>query len=296
MNNSYVRRSFVKDVLKLGGGAFLLTVPGISIASPKTYTVQDIIDLILKEIPGAPFSQTVDTLKSGKGSQVVTGIISTMFATVDIIQQAVKMKANFIIVHEPGFYNHTDDSKWVEKNEILEQKQALLEKHQIAVWRFHDYWHSHRPDGILTGVAKSMNWEKNYTPGEPLFTIPPTSLDNLQQQFKKNLGIKHLRVIGDLKQTCKTLVLLPGASGGQRHISMVEKYHPDLLVVGELHEWETAEYIRDSRSLGRNISLIVLGHAVSEEPGMVWFADWLKPKLEGVAITHIPTPDPFTWL
>ena len=55
-------------------------------SAPKL-SVQQVIDLILKEIPGAPFPQTVDTLKSGNGQQLVTGIVSTMFATVDVIKQ-----------------------------------------------------------------------------------------------------------------------------------------------------------------------------------------------------------------
>ncbi len=40
---------------------------------------------------------------------------------------------------------------WVENNEVVKEKIALLEKHQIAVWRFHDYWHRMKPDGILHG-------------------------------------------------------------------------------------------------------------------------------------------------
>jgi hypothetical protein len=69
-----------------------------------------------------------------------------------------------------------------------------------------------------------------------------------------------------------------------------------LLIVGELNEWETAEYIRDFRYQGGKTSLVVLGHSVSEEPGMQWLLPWLQPKAPGVKITHVPSGDPFNWV
>jgi hypothetical protein len=89
---------------------------------------------------------------------------------------------------------------------------------------------------------------------------------------------------------------MPGAAGGQRQVALVEKQQPDVLIVGESSEWETAEYIRDERQLGGKTALVILGHSVSEEPGMEWLVEWLQPKVPGLAITHIPSNDPFTWL
>jgi putative NIF3 family GTP cyclohydrolase 1 type 2 len=79
-------------------------------------------------------------------------------------------------------------------------------------------------------------------------------------------------------------------------VETVEKRDPDVLIVGELSEWETAEYIRDRRAQGKKTALIVLGHAVSEEPGMKYFAEWLRPKLPGVMVRHQPSGSPFTWI
>ena len=71
---------------------------------------------------------------------------------------------------------------------------------------------------------------------------------------------------------------------------------PDVLVVGEVHEWETAEYVRDARSLSSKTSLIILGHCMSEEPGMEFLVEWLQPKIPEMKITHILSGDPFTWV
>jgi len=300
-NNTPGRRKFISDTLKITGGLTLLSSPALSMAgnilSPnKEFTIREIMDIILKEIPGAPFQQTVDTLKSGTPDQKVTGIITTMFPTVNVIKKAINLNANFIIAHEPSFYNHTDDTNWVPGNSVLKQKLELLQKNNIAIWRFHDYWHRHRPDGVGYGVLKKAGWLKYYKAGESLVVIPPATLKNITQHLKSSLGIDHVRVIGDLSQQCSRIGLIPGAAGGQMQVSFVEKEKPDVLIVGEVHEWETAEYIRDAQSLGAKTALIVLGHAVSEEPGMEYLVEWLQPKLGGLKVTNIPSDSPFTWI
>jgi len=291
------RRSFIGASLKAAGGAALLTIPRMdALAMSKEYTVQDVIDLIMKEIPIPPFKQSVDTIKAGASTQKVTGIATTMFATVDVIKKARAVNANFIIAHEPTFYNHTDDTNWTGNNEVVNKKQELLKQHGVAVWRFHDYWHAYRPDGITYGVLRKANWLQYNKNAEKTFTLPASSLKQITEHLKQSLGIDHVRVIGELSATIEKVSLLPGAWGGQNQISTTEKEKPDLVVVGEVHEWEMAEYIRDARLMGAKTSLIVLGHSVSEEPGMEWLAEWLQPKLDTIKVTHIASDSPFTWV
>ena len=298
-NNS--RRTFIQNSLKATGA---LAFSNFSISSMATkpsqhnkeYTVQEVIDIILKDIPGAPLKQTVDTLKSGDPNNKVTGIVSTMFATIDIIKATAKLGANFIIAHEPTFYNHEDDINYVPNNSVVKQKQALLEEHGITIWRFHDYWHLHQPDGIRYGVLKKLGWEKLQEPGKPIVNIPSTRLQGLIHHLKTRLDIPALRFIGSLDQYCKRIAVLPGAEGGQSHISIMEKEKPDLLIVGEMHEWETGEYFRDARSEGNKNALVILGHAPSEEPGMEYLVEWLAPKIPGVKINHLASGTPFEWV
>lgn len=257
-------------------------------------TIQQVIDLILKEIPGAPFSETVDTIKSGNAQQEIKGIVTTMFATIDVINKAASLGANFIIAHEPTFYNHRDDTAWLDASDVFRYKNDLLKKHSIVVWRFHDYWHTHRPDGVLMGVLTKLGWQNHYNSQNPrLVVVPPMSLGDLINHSKKSLGIRQVRFIGDVKQVCKRVALMPGASGGRSHIDILQKEKPDVLIVGEIAEWETAEYIRDAQAMKLPMSLIVLGHAESEEPGMEWLVSWLQPKVKGIKVSHVPSHYPF---
>ena len=274
-----------------------LAIPAVVLAKGReNWTVKQVIDLILKSIPGAPFPSTVDTIKAGNIDQRVTGIVTTMFATVDVIRETAKSGANFIIAHEPTFYNHLDESEGFEHDQVYQQKLQLLNKHGIVVWRFHDYIHAHEPDGVYMGVLEAVGWEKYYDKSHRgLLNIQPTTLSGIIQLFELRLKIEHVRYIGEPGHVCKRVLLIPGAAGGKTQIHRLQEFKPDVLIVGELNEWETSEYIRDMRSLGINTSLIVLGHVQSEEPGMKWLAKWLQPQLQGIKVTHLPSKDAFHW-
>ncbi|HEX6227827.1 MAG TPA: Nif3-like dinuclear metal center hexameric protein [Chryseolinea sp.] len=292
------RRAFIASVSSVLGT--LSFAPGLSFGSShltninEKMTIKQVIDLILTTIPGAPFKETVDTVKSGDDQQEVKGIVTTMFATIDVIQRTAALGANFIIAHEPTFYNHRDDTAWLENDRVFEFKNDLLKKHNIVVWRFHDYWHSHRPDGVLMGVLTKLGWQDLYNTENPrMITVPAVTLSDLIKHAKKSLGIRQVRFIGDPAQSCKRIALIPGAAGGRPQIELLKREKPDVLIVGEVAEWETAEYIRDAQSMKLSMSLIVLGHSESEEPGMEWLVSWLQPKLSGVKVTNVPSHYPF---
>ena len=67
----------------------------------------------------------------------------------------------------------------------------------------------------------------------------------------------------------------------------------DIVVVGEINEWETSEYARDAARQKKSKALIILGHANSEEPGMKYLAEWLRPMVPSIKITFVPAGDPF---
>src|SRR5262245_51707271 len=89
-------------------------------------TIQQVIDTILQSIPGAPFSQTVDTIKSGDPSREVNGIITTFLASCEVLQKAIDLGANFIITHEPTFYNYLDKTDWLENDLVYFAKRKLI--------------------------------------------------------------------------------------------------------------------------------------------------------------------------
>ena len=55
-------------------------------------------------------AQTVDTFKAGNPEALVRGIATTGMATFDVLKRAAGEGRNFVITHEPTFYNHLDQT------------------------------------------------------------------------------------------------------------------------------------------------------------------------------------------
>ena len=260
-------------------------------------TIQNVIDGILTAIPEAPLPETVDTFKTGDPEQQVTGVATTFLANCEVIEQAIQLGANLIITHEPTFYNHLDDTGWLSEDAVYQAKRRLIDEHNLMIWRFHDYWHMHNPDGILTGVLKELGWEAYASPEMPYFChIPSMPLRQLAVTLKDRLGAGPVRLVGDLDMVCQKIGLALGAAGGEMQIQAFKFGDLDVVVCGEIHEWETSEYVRDAVYQGNRKALIVLGHAASEQAGMKWLADWLPPRFPGLPITYIPVNSPFHWV
>jgi putative NIF3 family GTP cyclohydrolase 1 type 2 len=296
------RRKFIYNVSTVVGAGVVLSMPLLSkaasfIKTDETYTVKQIMDLFIKDVPGGALTSTVDILKSGSPDIVVTGIVTTMFATIAVIRKAIDLGANFIIAHEPTFYNHTDDTSWFQNDEVYKYKADLLKQHNIAVWRNHDYIHRLVPDGVTMGVLAQLEWQKYADKNIPnIITLPSSTLKDLVGHTKEKLNIEKVRYIGDPAQTCTRVLFMPGSAGGQRQIQAIGKVKPDVVMCGEISEWETAEYVRDARAKGDNISLVVLGHIASEEPGSEFMLNWLKEKVPSIKASHVPCGNSLSFL
>jgi len=259
-------------------------------------TILQVIDTILDAVPGAQREETVDIIKAGDASQPVKGIVTTFMASYAVIRKAVSLGANLIITHEPTFYNHLDQVGWLESDPVYQQKRKLIDDNGLVIWRFHDNWHIHQPDGLLTGLVKQLGWEGFADPQEPgVFHLPPISLADLAASFKSKLNIHTLRMVGKPEMICRKVGILVGAWGGTNQILFYGKNNPDVLVCGEIAEWETSEYVRDAVAQGKQKALLVLGHANSEEPGMSYLVEWLQPRFPGIAIHHVPIGDAFLY-
>ena len=263
-------------------------------AKPATYTVRQVVDAMMSEGSIRTSPTTVDHLRSGSWEQEVTGVVTTMFPDLELINKTIKIGANMIIAHETPYFNNNDTTDWLKDDEVFNYKMELLNKHKIAIHRFHDSWHGHQPDGVIWGCLLKMGWDKYYDPNvRNMITLPqPMLLADIVKKAKKVMDIPSVRLTGDMNQPIKTVMFCLGFTG----IGDISKTNPDLIMNGETSETSNLEEIRDGKTIGEKVNLLTLGHAVSEEPGMVWCADWLKPKLPGLKITSIPSGNPFQFI
>jgi putative NIF3 family GTP cyclohydrolase 1 type 2 len=263
-------------------------------AADSPLTVGQVIERIQKNL-GVPWrTPTVDTLKAGTPDTPVQGIATTMMATFDVLQRAQKAGRNFVITHEPTFYNHEDTTTAFSTDAVYQAKRAFLEEHRMAVMRFHDNWHARRPDGIRTGMLQILGWERFMADENPrLLVMPELSLEALAGDVRKRLQARTMRIIGDPKMKVRRVAINPGYGDLQGVMRTLARPDVDVLVIGEAREWEGILYAQDAIAAGKAKALIILGHVISEENGMNECARWLKTFITEVPVEFIAAGEPF---
>ena len=173
-------------------------------------TAREVIQRIQKNV-GVPWRpRTVDTFKAGNPDTPVTGIATSFGGTLDVLRRAAASGKNLVIVHEPTFYSHEDNTKEL-TGEIYRSKRDFIDKNGLVIWRFHDHWHARRPDGITTGVIEALGWNQYPTHDNPRrYTIPATTLAKLAGDIRDRMRIRTMRVVGDPNLKVASAAYSPG--------------------------------------------------------------------------------------
>lgn len=284
--NTYSRRAVI-------GAALASTSATRALSQEPQLTANAVIERIRKNV-GVPWrAQTVDNIVLGDGASRVEGIASTMMATFDVVKRCVAAGKNLIVTHETPVYMHQDDVKQVANDPAYLAKKEFVEKNRAVVFHFHDHWHARKPDGIATGMAMELGWEKNQDPANPRkFSFPGTPLAQFASEMQNRLHASTMRVIGNPKLPVNKVT---ASWGYMSSLAMASNPDIEVLVVGETREWEVAEYIQDCITAGQKKALIVIGHVVSEQAGMKYCAEWLKGFVTEVPVQFIAAREPF-WI
>ncbi len=250
--------------------------------------IKDVIQQIKQTCAGygtIDEATTRDQILFGNPDQECKGIVTTCWASTEVLRQAIDLGYNLIICHEALFWNHGDHQDWLleQGNTIYLKKRRLLEEHKLVVWRNHDYIHSGMrvegtySDGIFYGFMQQMHWRKyliNDLRRPTLFQLPPTTAQALADQLIDTLHLNGTKVVGDLDTPVQKVYLCAHIMGQNDHklITYCEQEAIDLLISFELIDYTVSEYIRDSCMLGRKRAILALGHFNTEEAGMEYLA------------------------
>lgn len=286
-------------------------------ASTPPVTASDIIGRIRKHIGVEWKPDTVDGVKAGDPSTRITGVATTAMATMAVLQHAVNTGANLVITYEPTFYGRADArtppagrgggrgpappaagaspeaAPPPRADPVLAAKNEFIDRHNLVVFRLSDHWRLRTPNPMTQGMAAALGWTRYQHAGDPQrFDIPALTLDTLASDLKKALNARGgVRVVGDPRARIQKVALLPGSTPITASLKALPEV--DVIVAGEVREWESVEYARDVAFSGQRKGLILVGRIVSEEPGMDVCANWLTTFAPEVPIRHIPAGDPY---
>ncbi len=150
-----------------------------------------------------------------------------------------------------------------------------------------------KENDMVTGLADSLGWSKyRVRNDDALFDIPAASAGDTVAQIRAKLNLRGgLRAVGDRKASVRRVLLFPGS---MTPATMWKRYsETDMIVAGEVREWENTFYAADIATAGEKRTLITIGRVVSQDPGMRLCADWLKTVVNEVPARWIGAGDPY---
>lgn len=276
--------------------------------------ISEVVRRIEAYHPYLPDYNGCDGYKAGSPDQECTGIACALVPTIDVIRRAAELGCNFLYIHEPSYYQTPDYPAWKGnfRNRIYEEKRALLEEYGITVYRDHDHTHAHQPDGIFTGVIKYLGWDSCRVPDEDpqemcyLFEIPETTVRDLNRYLMERIGMRGVRYIGrpDTRVSRVAIVphIYPGAFIEEKYengyyddlptrlIRKMEEQHIQVIIPGEIVEWNLLSYINDAAMLGHDVACLNIGHFNMEELGARYAADWIRDLCQDTLPVHYVHP------
>jgi len=279
--------------------------------APLSGAAESAHDLVtqIRERLGGDWPETgLDGFKAGDPATAVRGIATTAIATMDVLRQASKAGLNLIISHEPTFYGVRDGASppplpaggrgrgpagIAPDDPVFKAKKEFIEKNNLVIFRLHDHWQARNENDLMTGLADSLGWTGRRVTGEErMYQIATATLEEIVAMMKRKLNLRGgLRAVGDPTAKVRRVMLHPGlmtVATMWKHFDSV-----DLLVAGEVREWECVHYAADMNTAGEKRSLVTLGRVASEDPGMRACAAWLRTVVKGVPIQWIGAGDPY---
>jgi len=142
------------------------------------------------------------------------------------------------------------------------------------VFRCHDAWDWWPDVGICASLATLLalslidegeHRSKVFAPGAP------TTLGAFARLVCEKLGMDAVQVMGDDGATIERVGLCFGMSGGLPRLGSYVAQKVDVIVAGELINWQDIRYLQDNRC-----PLILTDHAASENPGMKSLAGYVE--------------------
>ena len=280
---------------------------------------QELIDRIQKNL-GVPWqSQRSDGFSDGillgSAETTVTGIVTTFTPTLEVLRRAAASGKKTIICREAPFYSRGERAPLFWRNSpappkeltdndpVCRAKQEFVLQNKLAIIRFFDNWDARTTDGQLQGLARVLGWDRFHVPGtggvdayhprNVYFQLPQSSLNNLAQNLKQKLKINAVRVVGNPASSVRKLALTHGLLLVADAERILREPNVDVVVAGDVVEWEAGPYFQDLVTAGKAKGLILLGNEASEEPGSGEVAAWLKGFVTEVPIEWIPAGEPF---
>ncbi len=192
-------------------------------------------------------------------------ILVALDATDDVIDEAIDLKADLIVTHHPMVFGSI---KKVTSETHLGRKILKLIKNDIGHYAMHtnlDWTNGGTNDKLsqivgLKNVEALRHGNNEWPEGSGLGRIgrleKPLSLEEFSKTIKNELGLKTIRVVGELDRKIEKVAVCTGS--GIEFMDDAVKIGADVFITADLR------YHESQKAIERNICLIDATHYASE--------------------------------
>ena len=215
-----------------------------------------------------------------QGKPMIKNLVSGVTASLALIEEAIALKADAIMVHHGWFWKN-DDARVIGQ---LHSRLKLLMDHEINLFAFHLPLDVHPVLGNNAQLAKVMGW-KPLKGSERAFLGSALPLDGLIWEGRPEASQKTLGqlarsisgrlgrdplVIGDLNKPIKRIAWCTG--GAQGYINHAIEMKVDAYISGEVSE-QTFHAAEES-----GVAYIAAGHHATERYGIGALGEFVAQK------------------
>ena len=233
------------------------------------------------------WNNTVDRFIIGDPETVVKGIAVAWQSRIAALEEAVKIGCNLFVTHEPTFYNHRDNNEAVFDEPFAAHKREFIRDSGLVIYRCHDVWDQMPKIGIVDswaehlGLTEKLNSDRFHA----VYRSPKPTLVELARHVASAtacLKQDHVEMVGDPSTKVSKVAIGCGAITDYR--AMVG-LGADVVIGTDdgMSYWGPGSWAID-----RGLPLIVVNHAVAEEPGLKNLAKHIGQEFPDVKTVHIP--------
>jgi putative NIF3 family GTP cyclohydrolase 1 type 2 len=192
-----------------------------------------------------------------------------------------------MVVHEPTFYDHWDLDGGMKGNPLSVKKLKMIKDSAITIIRCHDVWDVMPEHGIPFAWAKFLDL------GIPVKSnvyyhickIKPQSAEAFCRHVASKTAKIGQPVVGFYGDGDTEIENVGIGTGCACEPFILYEMGADIVISIDdtVRTWIECEWSHDCGK-----PLIVVNHGVSEEPGIVSLAEFIKKKFPEIPVTHIP--------
>lgn len=239
-------------------------------------------------------------LLTGRGNREIKKIYVALDVTDDVLEEAIKLKADMILTHHPLIFSPL---RHIQSEDFIGERVLTLIENRIVYYAMHTNYDVCRM-GELSGEYLDLQnqraleeskeqidlKERGYPQGIGCIgTFQETkSLSQTAQLVKERFSLDAVRVYGDLDKEIKKVAICPGS--GKDYIDVALEQAADVYITGDIGHHQGID------AVARELAIIDAGHYGLEHIFIQDVKERLEQVIKEVEIISAPIRHPFMTL